>query len=73
MTTKRNSPCIGYCENNETLGVCEGCFRTLEEIAMWQMLSEEEQDFILKDLPLRRKKILKGLYGEKLKEKYHLS
>ena len=29
------SPCISVCQMNATTGVCEGCFRTGEEIAAW--------------------------------------
>ena len=29
------SPCVSICRVNERTGVCEGCFRTLGEIAGW--------------------------------------
>ena len=29
------SPCISICRVNESTGCCEGCFRTLGEIANW--------------------------------------
>ncbi|MFP5466217.1 MAG: DUF1289 domain-containing protein [Gammaproteobacteria bacterium] len=29
------SPCVSICRMNATSGLCEGCFRTLEEIARW--------------------------------------
>jgi uncharacterized protein len=34
------SPCISVCRMNEASGLCEGCFRTLEEIACWSTLGE---------------------------------
>lgn len=34
------SPCISVCRMNEVSGLCEGCFRTLEEIACWSTLGE---------------------------------
>ena len=29
------SPCISVCRINSNLGLCEGCFRTTDEIAAW--------------------------------------
>jgi len=29
------SPCISVCRMSEKTGLCEGCFRTLEEITGW--------------------------------------
>ena len=37
------SPCISVCRMDAVTGLCEGCFRTLEEIAAWGMASEEER------------------------------
>ncbi len=34
------SPCINVCRMHPTAGVCEGCLRTLEEIAAWSRLDE---------------------------------
>jgi uncharacterized protein len=31
------SPCISVCRMDAATGWCEGCFRTLEEIAGWGM------------------------------------
>ena len=41
------SPCNKVCVINETTGLCRGCYRTLDEIASWGMMSDEEtQDVI---------------------------
>ena len=32
------SPCISICNINGDSGLCEGCFRTLDEIAGWSKL-----------------------------------
>lgn len=37
------SPCISVCRMDAATGLCEGCFRTLEEIAGWGMAFEEEK------------------------------
>ncbi len=29
------SPCVGVCRMHATTGLCQGCWRTLEEIAGW--------------------------------------
>lgn len=35
------SPCIDVCRMNEHSGLCEGCRRTLDEIALWSRLDED--------------------------------
>lgn len=37
------SPCISVCRMDEQTGLCSGCFRTLEEIAEWGRMSDEER------------------------------
>lgn len=37
------SPCTGICKINARSGLCEGCFRTLDEIAVWSGASEDEK------------------------------
>lgn len=40
-TGKAPSPCISICKMNPQTGLCEGCFRTIEEIAQWSTATEE--------------------------------
>jgi uncharacterized protein len=35
------SPCISVCRMDAGTGLCEGCFRTLDEIADWSMASDD--------------------------------
>lgn len=44
MTTFRAvlSPCIGICELNEA-GLCLGCHRTIDEIARWSQMDDDER------------------------------
>ncbi|MDQ3058216.1 MAG: DUF1289 domain-containing protein [Pseudomonadota bacterium] len=35
------SPCISVCRMSADSGLCEGCFRTRDEIAGWSRASEE--------------------------------
>ncbi len=51
------SPCIDKCELTRE-GYCKGCFRTLEEIANWADMSEEERRSIMKELPARKALII---------------
>ncbi len=37
------SPCISVCRMDGATGFCEGCFRTLDEIASWGMASDDEK------------------------------
>jgi predicted Fe-S protein YdhL (DUF1289 family) len=37
------SPCISVCHMDEASGLCEGCLRTLEEIACWSTLGETDK------------------------------
>lgn len=34
------SPCISVCVMNAGSGLCQGCWRTLDEIAAWSTLSD---------------------------------
>lgn len=46
------SPCVGVCTMDDG-GQCLGCFRTLDEIAQWGMMSTEEQWAVVEALPDR--------------------
>jgi len=48
------SPCISVCRMNPELQLCEGCFRTLDEIAAWAGLSPHDKRAVLARLPARR-------------------
>jgi predicted Fe-S protein YdhL (DUF1289 family) len=47
------SPCINVCKMNEVTGFCEGCRRTLEEIACWSIYDPDEKRAVLARLPAR--------------------
>lgn len=48
------SPCTGVCQIDAQLGWCEGCRRTLGEIASWSTLDEAARQRICDALPLRQ-------------------
>jgi uncharacterized protein len=37
------SPCVSVCHMDEATGFCEGCWRTLDEIAAWSRLDDGEK------------------------------
>lgn len=47
------SPCIDVCTMDPQTGLCEGCGRTLQEIADWAAMSEPERERIMGLLPGR--------------------
>lgn len=48
------SPCVSVCEMDQQTGVCSGCYRTLEEIAMWSRLPNQKRWEIVQSLRERR-------------------
>ena len=48
------SPCIGICRMHAPTGWCEGCLRTIDEIAAWGRLDEAGRQAMLLGLPPRR-------------------
>jgi uncharacterized protein len=48
------SPCTGVCRIDPRTGWCEGCARSLDEIAAWGSLDTAQQRAIWKQLPGRR-------------------
>jgi hypothetical protein len=48
------SPCNNVCRMSASTGLCEGCFRTLDEIAAWSSMSDADKRAVLAQLPARR-------------------
>ena len=47
-----STPCIGVCQyDNED--ICKGCFRTLDEISNWSLLTEKQRQEIMQELNQR--------------------
>lgn len=49
-----SSPCIGICRINIRAGLCEGCYRTAEEIGAWPGMHDEQQRQLLLELAQRQ-------------------
>ena len=48
------TPCIKICTLDETGQWCLGCYRTLDEIAMWGSLTPAQRSAVLGELAERR-------------------
>lgn len=48
------SPCVSVCVIDERSGLCTGCQRTLDEIAMWSVLDDEDRRGVWAQIGLRR-------------------
>ena len=49
------SPCINVCRIDPRSGWCEGCWRTIDEIAAWGGLADEGRRSVLERLDERRR------------------
>ena len=48
------SPCIAICRMDAATGWCEGCLRSLDEIAGWRAMRPDEQRAVLARVQQRR-------------------
>jgi uncharacterized protein len=48
------SPCISVCTMNPTTGWCDGCLRTIDEIANWSQMGDSERRAVWLRLDARR-------------------
>ena len=59
------SPCINICKMDASSGLCQGCFRTIDEITVWSRLDDAGRQHILADVARRRGET--GPAGKKLR------
>ena len=55
MTLQTASPCINVCTLDAEGRLCLGCFRNIDEIALWGTMSEAERAEVVARLPERRR------------------
>jgi predicted Fe-S protein YdhL (DUF1289 family) len=48
------SPCVSICKIDEATGLCTGCLRTLDEIAGWSVLDDDERRAVWREIFRRR-------------------
>ena len=54
LVTAVPSPCISVCRIDPATGWCEGCLRTIDEIAHWGLFDDGEKRAVWADLKRRR-------------------
>ncbi|WP_431275114.1 DUF1289 domain-containing protein [Variovorax ureilyticus] len=47
------SPCISICRIDSESGFCEGCLRTIDEIAAWSRMSDADKRGVWRAIELR--------------------
>ncbi|HKW83234.1 MAG TPA: DUF1289 domain-containing protein [Burkholderiaceae bacterium] len=57
VTAPVPSPCTSVCKMDPSTGWCEGCLRTIDEIAAWATLSDADKLVIWDRLGERREQI----------------
>ena len=55
--TRVPSPCTDVCRIDPASGWCEGCLRTIDEIAAWGVLNNAQKREVWKLLPQRRRAV----------------
>ncbi len=48
------SPCISVCAMDDLTGLCQGCYRTIDEIKGWWDMSQNDQKNLLATLDERQ-------------------
>jgi predicted Fe-S protein YdhL (DUF1289 family) len=48
------SPCISVCRIDAASGLCTGCLRTLDEIAVWSVLDDDAKRDVWRAIAARR-------------------
>jgi len=56
--TRVPSPCTDVCRIDPASGWCEGCLRTIDEIAAWGSIDDAARREIWKRLPVRRQALV---------------
>ena len=52
------SPCINICRMHAPTGLCEGCARTIDEIANWSRMDDGPKRAVWALLPARRARLI---------------
>lgn len=55
MSTGVPSPCVNICRMDAASGLCEGCQRTIDEIASWSALDDDARRAVWSRVEARRR------------------
>jgi predicted Fe-S protein YdhL (DUF1289 family) len=58
------SPCVSICTMDAQTGLCTGCLRTIDEIAAWSVLDDDERRAVWERIFLRREEAAVRAAGE---------
>lgn len=58
------SPCVDVCRMHAGTGWCEGCARTIDEIAAWSTLDDAAKRAVWAQLEARRAELQRALAAE---------
>lgn len=58
-----SSPCVNICVVHPRERICTGCLRSVEEIAAWGRMGEDERRAIMAELPARAPRLKKRRGG----------
>jgi predicted Fe-S protein YdhL (DUF1289 family) len=59
------SPCINICVVHPAERICTGCLRSIDEIAAWGRMSNDERAALMEELPSRAGRLKKRRGGRK--------
>ncbi|MEM0935242.1 MAG: DUF1289 domain-containing protein [Pseudomonadota bacterium] len=62
------SPCIKVCQIHPTERICIGCYRSIQEIGMWSVMSDEERRAVLAELPDRASRVSRRRGGRRARK-----
>lgn len=54
LDTSVPSPCISVCQIDDASGLCVGCYRAIDEIRDWPILSAGEKTAVLERIARRK-------------------
>lgn len=57
------SPCVKICVVHPEERLCVGCYRSIDEIARWSRMTDDERRAVLADLPARAPRLVKRRGG----------
>ncbi len=57
------SPCVKICLVHPEERICTGCLRTLDEIAGWSRMTQEDRRAVIAELPARAPRLAKRRGG----------